>query len=191
LLCPACGDTTGSPQPIPIPDLIRTTAGELKQSTPIAVVGLPGVVPHAGAIDAQVVGDPATAVRSQATAAGSFSLTVNARAGDTLAVRFAEGDRAAQLVVPERRVAPVSPPQAIPGVQPVTRSGAAANVLVRGRARGPGGVIGVNLDNGEVRLATAASDGTFQLEIVAAPGHRLEIYFDEAPLGAAWELTAP
>ncbi len=191
LLWPGCGDTTGSPQPIPIPDLIRTTAGELKQATAIAVVGLPGVVPRAGIIDVQVAADPATTVRTLATAAGSFGLTINARARDTLAVRFAEGEQAAQVVVPEHPLAPLGPPQAIPGVPPVTRSGTLSEVLIRGRARGPGGIIGVNVDSGEVRLGTAATDGTFQLQIAAAPGQRLQIYFDEAPLGASWDLTAP
>jgi hypothetical protein len=191
LLLGGCGESTGIPQPDPIPkvSLIRTT--HVAADSEVDLVGLPGSVAGQGTVSLE---SSLARVTGPATASGTFALTLKALAGEPVKVRFRESE-AVSVVVPG--IPPPGgpiPPGPIAGVPPVSAAGA-GRVLVQGQSGStPGGpVLGINAALGEVVTTTSgAADGRFGFEIAASPGQRLAIYDDDGtPLENPWHLDVP
>jgi hypothetical protein len=188
-----CGDTTGAPQPVPIPGLIRTTATDLKELGAVVVLGLPGAVPGPGAITAEVEGDPSRSKQVRASASGSFRLGLLAHASEALMLRFEGGADGTRVLIPAvPAIVPLQMAGPLVGVPPISRI-SPDQVRIRGQQLGGDAsrTLAVNLGTGEVRVGAVASDGSFQIELAAAPGQTIEVYADHSPLEAAWVLTAP
>jgi hypothetical protein len=185
----ACGDGAGVPQPIPIPGQLRSMSAPLTTPTEIDVVGLPGAVAGAGQVLVTDVGGGVT--KASSTAAGSFTLSLKARGGDVLQVRYEDSDAAA-LTVPKQGIMAPLPPGPITGVPPVTAL-SGGRVRVRGLSNGAGTqIVAVNATSGDAATAKAAGDKRFSLELTAAKGDALRVYEEvSGALGTAWSLTVP
>lgn len=191
LLLVGCGESTGIPQPDPVPkvSLIRTT--HVAADNQVDLFGLPGSVAGQGTVSLE---SSRARVSGVATASGTFALTLTALAGEQVKIRFRESE-AVTVTVPG--IPPPGgpiPPGPIAGVPPLTAAGA-GRVLVQGRTGStPGGpVLGINAALGEVVPTTsAAADGRFGFEIAASSGQRLAIYDDDGgPLEDPWHLDVP
>lgn len=189
LMAGACGDGAGIPQPIPIPHHLRAMSAPPDRPITVDVVGLPGAVAGTGRV--LVTGAGGSVREARSTAAGSFTLSLQARGGDTLQVRY-EDSAAAALPVPKQGIMAPLPPGPIAGVPPVTAI-AGGRVQVRGQSNSAGTrIVGVNTVSGDVAQTTAAGDQRFSLDLSAASGDAMRVYEEiGGVLGPAWSLTAP
>lgn len=184
----AC-EGVGIPQPIPIPHHLRAMSAPPDTLKSIDVVGLPGAVAGAGRV---LVTDASGGVTEASSAAsGSFTLTLQARGGDALEVRY-EDSEAAALVVPKAGIMTPLPPGPITGVTPVTPT-SGGRVQLRGLSNGAGtSIVAVNVTSGDAGQATSAGDQRFSIELVAATGDELRVYeVIGGALGPAWTLSVP
>ena len=185
----ACGDGVGVPQPIPIPHHLRAMSAPPDTLKTIDVVGLPGAVAGAGRVFVTSASGAVTEARSAAS--GSFTLSLQARGGDALQVRY-EDSEAAALLVPKAGIMTPLPPGPISGVSPVTPT-SGGKVQVRGLSNGTGtSVVVVNVTSGDAGQTTSAGDQRFSIELVGAPGDALRVYeVIGGALGPAWALSVP
>ena len=189
LLVPtACGDQTGTPQPLPIPcpQLMRLGAAPAEVAIEVDLVGLSGAVAGAGSLVA-VNGTQSQQTRS--SAAGSFYLALSARGGDVLQVRFGDSEPAL-IEVPVMTAMVPRPPTPIDGVAPVTPRGG-ARVLVQGQLAAAGRALVANASTGAVALVDSDGNGRFAVELGASSGESLRIYEERVPLGPAWLVMVP
>lgn len=189
LLLPACGDQTGAPQPVPIPDsrLFRSTALMPDVTQDVVLLGLPAATAGAGKV---TVTNGAVQVEVQASAVGGFWARLSARAADVLKVSY-DGSEPALHTVPTLGVGVAPPPGPIAGVEPIVALGG-GKVRVRGQV--PSGVTQVLLSatlGGDAAIAPVDGALHFDVELIAAPGETVEVYNDEPTLGPAWVLVAP
>ena len=197
LVLASCGGgQTGVPTPDPIPgppllSALRASGLGADSSGPVIVAGLPGSVDGPGQVIIEGILEKVTV---PSVSSGSFAGTLQARVDEELSLRFALGDRTSdpvRLKVQRQGITSPLPPGPSPGVEPITPLGG-QRVLIRGQAvSGAMSLLGINLGRGEVVTGTSAADQTFQLEIGAASGDLLRVYYDETPLETYWELQVP
>ncbi|MBW2735722.1 MAG: hypothetical protein JRH20_25330 [Deltaproteobacteria bacterium] len=188
LLLSACGDQTGTPQPLPIPSPreMRLGGAPTDVEMDVEIVGLPGAVAGAGQV---VIVNNGVSTEAQSTAAGSFFASIRAHGDDELEIRYENSD-AAIVTVPVKGIMYPGIPFPIEGVPPLTPQGD-GQVLVRGELPSAGVALVVNVSNGAVVLGAADALQQFSLEIQAASGDALRVYQEMTPLGPFWELTVP
>ena len=188
-----CGDSTGIPQPDPIPivSMIRTSRVSVEPSGSVDLVGLPGSVGGAGTV---TVTSSTSQTTGPAGSTGTFALTIpSASAGEELAIRYNKSEPASVRVPGIPPPGGPIPPGPIAGVPPVTAT-TAGKVRVRGQTGQAAGatMLGVNPSLGEVVTAPVAADQTFSFEIAATTGQQLKVYDDDGgPLDGVWVLTVP
>lgn len=190
LLTPACGDQTGAPQPVPIPDssLFRSTALMPDMTQDVVLLGLPAATAGAGKV---TVTNGAVQVEVRASAIGGFWARLSARAGDVLQVRY-DGSEPALHTVPTLGVGVAAPPGPIAGVEPIVALGGGGKVRVRGQVQS--GITQVLLSatvGGDAAIAPVDGSLHFDVELSAASGEAVEVYNDEPTLGPVWVLVAP
>jgi hypothetical protein len=194
-LAAGCGDSTGDPQPIPIPgprqDLLRNTGGRESQDQPVRVLGLPASVKASVRVTVENlrVNQKVSVV---ATDSGSFSTSIAARLGDQLRIGVENGTETVELVVPKDPSisSVILPPKPIAGVEPITDNGD-GTITLQGLVSADDAVIAFNSTSGAVKSTVAGADGRFSVKLPALSKDTIVAYRDAKTLAAPWELSVP
>jgi hypothetical protein len=192
ILLVACGDQSGTPSPLPIPDLnfIRSSAAPLEMEVAVVLVGMQQAVAGSGQI---TVENGERLVTTSSTDKGSFYASIQAKAKDTLKLKY-NASAPAELVVTEMSITTPFPPGPIDGVTPVTKIDE-QRVLIQGQLSQSNetmrSALVVNVKSGEVVSGSADTKHQFSIEIKASTGDEILVYENEEILTGSWRLKVP
>jgi hypothetical protein len=187
---------TGDPQPFPIPhlELIRTTGLAENEIDLVEVVGEPGAVDGLGQIEVSgSLGHSSTT----STAEGSFVVSIKAKSGEVLEVRFGSSQPALISVLapklgPEAVSVGPDPGSTEPPIStPVAGMSTVHGIAMQGMILENLPILVVNFSNGHVVTTRSDANGLFTIQIDAQSGHRIHTYFVENPLSIPWIEIVP
>lgn len=185
-----CGeDQIGLPQPVPVPDPDRVrVSGAEQPEADIVVVGLPGAVDDQGTVEVSGGETPAS---GRSTAQGSFVLTLRAKLGATLQLRY-EGSKPITLTVAAAPLVPVPEASVVQATTSTNKQQDPRFEFDLDTKLPARDFVVANLDSGLSLQLRSDGNGALVGEIGARSGETVQVFLDDAGvLAEVATLTVP